>query len=100
MLMPARLVAKGDKIQYGLGFFLVTDTDWNGASDLYITIATSAGVRNLRIDLPCQVLRPSYCENPCCENCCREVGEDRYICKAHWNAWEQSEALDQRMEIA
>jgi hypothetical protein len=32
-------------------------------------------------------LRPGRCDEPVCELHAREVSEDRFYCRAHWNAW-------------
>lgn len=48
---------------------------------------------------PVMVRRNGACEAPCCVNCAREVAENRHYCRAHWDAWERRDAIDQREEV-
>lgn len=104
-LIPASAVMEGDKLQWGLAFAPVTkvETVSDGkarkfASPSSVMITTTIGMKSVGLTTPVQVRRVGLCEAACCDRCAREVGEGKFICRAHWDAWEQRDALDQTLE--
>lgn len=106
-LIPAGQVVKGDLIQVGIGFMPVTGVYTNpeqrkskkGTVDhQVITIYSALSPKEVKLTTPVQVRRVGLCEAACCDRCAREVGEGKFICRAHWDAWEQRDALDQTLE--
>lgn len=48
---------------------------------------------------PVMVMRNGHCEAPCCDRCSWEVAEGVRYCRAHWDAAERQDAIDQRVEV-
>lgn len=109
-LIPAGHVIKGDRIQVGIAFMPVTGVHvtqpskklWrkNKYEDrpAVIEITTAIGPREAKLTTPVLVRRVGLCGAACCDKCAREVSELKHICRAHWDAWEHREALDQSLE--
>ncbi len=104
----AKDLREGDSMQipFKIGYSqVVVITPGLTAGWLHIKLAvmpTPGAYYTISPGTPVMVQRPGHCEAPCCEDCGRDVnpdGRDHRYCKAHWDAWERPESIDQREEV-
>lgn len=96
-MVSADSIIPGDKVQCGIAWTRVLSVKFPSAA--WVDIQTDLKMVSVKPKTAILTLRIGACGTVCCVNCAREVAEGHHVCRAHWDAWELRDAVDQRMEV-